>query len=40
MLENLRAIAQPGAVIAVLIILLLMAAAAAAIFIATRGWPF
>ena len=40
MLENLRAITQPGAVIAVLIILLMMAAADAAIFIATRGWPF
>ena len=40
MLENLRAITQPGAVIAVLIILLLMAAADAAICIATRGWPF
>lgn len=37
--EDLRAIAQPGAVIAVLIVLLLMAAADAAIFIATRGWP-
>jgi hypothetical protein len=39
MLEDLRAIAQPGAVIAVLLVLLLMAAADAAIFIATRGWP-
>ncbi|WP_256464617.1 hypothetical protein [Bradyrhizobium sp. 180] len=40
MLEDLRAIAQPGAMIAVLIILLLMAVGDAAIFIATRGWPF
>ena len=38
--EDLRGIAQPGAIIAVLIVLLLMAAADAAIFIATRGWPF
>jgi hypothetical protein len=40
MLEDLRAIAQPGAMIAVLIVLLLIGAADAAILIATRGWPF
>ncbi|TWB60289.1 hypothetical protein [Bradyrhizobium sacchari] len=40
MLEDLRAIAQPGAIIAVIVVLLLMGAADAAIFIATRGWPF
>jgi len=40
MLEDLRAIVQPGAVVAVLIVLLLMADADAAIFVATRGWPF
>ena len=40
MLEDLRAITQPGAMIAVSIILLLMAVADAAIFIAARGWPF
>ncbi|TCU65557.1 MULTISPECIES: hypothetical protein [Bradyrhizobium] len=40
MLEDLRAIMQPGAIIAVLIVLALMAAADAAIFIAARGWPF
>lgn len=40
MLEDLRAITQPGAVIAMAIVLLLMAVADAAIFIATKGWPF
>jgi hypothetical protein len=40
MLEDLRAITQPGALIAVLIILLLMAAADVVIVIATKGWPF
>jgi len=39
MLEDLRAILQPGALLAVVIVLLLMAAADAAIFIATKGWP-
>ncbi|MGX1323703.1 hypothetical protein AB7M17_007156 [Bradyrhizobium sp. USDA 377] len=38
--EDLRAIARPGAIIAVLIVLLLMAVADAAIFVATRAWPF
>jgi len=40
MLEDFRAIIQPGAIIAVLIVLLLMGMADAAIFIAARGWPF
>jgi hypothetical protein len=40
MLEELRAITQPGAMIAVFVVLLLMATADAAIFVATRGWPF
>ncbi|MGY4629972.1 MULTISPECIES: hypothetical protein [Bradyrhizobium] len=38
--EDLRAIAQPGAIVAVLIVLLLMAAGDVAILIATKGWPF
>jgi hypothetical protein len=40
MLEELRVLVQPGAMIAVVAILLLMAAGDAAIFIAARGWPF
>jgi len=40
MLEELRVLAQPGAMIAVVAVLLLMAAADAAIFVAARGWPF
>ncbi|WP_256565527.1 MULTISPECIES: hypothetical protein [unclassified Bradyrhizobium] len=40
MLEDLRGITQPGAVIAVLAVLLLMAGADLAIVIATKGWPF
>ena len=40
MLEDLRAITQPGAVIAVVLVLLLMAVADAAIFVAAKGWPF
>ncbi|WP_407114455.1 hypothetical protein [Bradyrhizobium sp. LMG 9283] len=40
MLEALRVLAQPGAIIAVLAVLLLMAAADAAIVIAAKGWPF
>jgi len=39
-LEDLCAIIQPGAIVAVLTVLLLMGAADAAIFIAARGWPF
>jgi hypothetical protein len=39
MREELRVLAQPGAVIAILAVLLLMAAGDAAIFIAARGWP-
>ena len=40
MLEDLRAIMQPGAIIATLIVLALMGAADVAILIAARGWPF
>ena len=40
MLEELRVLAQPGAMIAVLIVLLLMAVGDAAIVIADKGWPF
>jgi hypothetical protein len=40
MLDELRVLVQPGAVIAVLAVLLLMAAGDAVIFIAVRGWPF
>ena len=40
MLEDFRAIVQPGAIVAIVIILLLMAAADAAIVVATKGWPF
>jgi hypothetical protein len=39
MLETLRAIAQPGAMIAIAFVLLLMAAGDAAITIAAKGWP-
>lgn len=39
-LEELRALGQPGAIIAVLAVLLLMAAGDAAIIIAAKGWPF
>lgn len=40
MLEELRVLGQPGAVIAVLAVLLLMAAGDVAIVIAVKGWPF
>jgi hypothetical protein len=40
MIEQLRVLIQPGAVIAVTAILLLMAAGDAAITIAVKGWPF
>jgi hypothetical protein len=39
MLEALRVLAQPGAIVATLAILVLMAAADAAILVAARGWP-
>ena len=39
MLEELRVLAQPGAIVAVVAVLLLMGVADAAIFIATTGWP-
>lgn len=40
MLEELRVLGQPGAIIAVLAVLSLMAAGDAAIIIAAKGWPF
>ena len=39
MLEALRALAQPGAIIAIALVLLLMAAGDAAITVAVKGWP-
>lgn len=39
MLEALRVLAQPGAMIAILLVLLLMAVGDFAIFVAARGWP-
>jgi hypothetical protein len=39
MLEEIRVLAQPGAIIATLAVLLLMAAGDAAIVIAAKGWP-
>ena len=40
MLDDLRVLAQPGALIAVLLTLLMIAVGDAAITIATKGWPF
>jgi hypothetical protein len=40
MLEDLRVLAEPGALVASTGVLLLMAAGDAAIFIAVKGWPF
>jgi hypothetical protein len=40
MLEELRVLLQPGALIATLAVLLLMAASDVAIVIAVKGWPF
>ena len=40
MLEDLRVLAQPGAIVAVLLVLLLMAVADVSILIAAKGWPF
>jgi hypothetical protein len=40
MLEAVRVLAEPGALIAIVVILLLMAAADAAMFVAAKGWPF
>jgi Zn-dependent alcohol dehydrogenase len=40
MLDQLRILAQPGAVVATVLVLLLMAAGDAAIVIAAKGWPF
>ncbi|TYL89128.1 hypothetical protein FXB40_36665 [Bradyrhizobium rifense] len=39
MFENLRALAQPGAIVAIALVLLLMAVGDAAITIAVKGWP-
>ncbi|MGY4497019.1 hypothetical protein [Bradyrhizobium diazoefficiens] len=39
MFRELRALAQPGAIAAVVIVLLLMAAGDVAIVIAAKGWP-
>jgi hypothetical protein len=39
MFEDLRALAQPGALIATGLVLLLFAAGDAAIIIAVKGWP-
>jgi hypothetical protein len=40
MLEDLRVLIQPGAIIALMLVLLLMAAADTAIVVADKGWPF
>lgn len=40
MLEGLRVLAQPGAVVAVITVLLLMAGGGVSILIAAKGWPF
>ena len=39
MLDDLRVLAQPGALIAIVLTLLMIAVGDAAIFIATKGWP-
>jgi hypothetical protein len=39
MLEDLRVLIQPGAVIAIVLVVLLMAAADLAIIVADKGWP-
>jgi hypothetical protein len=39
MLEDLRVVTQPGAIISILFILLLMAGGDAAILVAAKGWP-
>ncbi|WP_256464352.1 hypothetical protein [Bradyrhizobium sp. 21] len=39
MREDIRVLAQPGAMIAILAVLLLMAVGDAAIVIAAKGWP-
>ncbi|WP_276326292.1 hypothetical protein [Bradyrhizobium yuanmingense] len=40
MLEDLRVLAQPGAIVAVAAVLLLMAGGGVSILIAAKGWPF
>jgi hypothetical protein len=39
MLEDLRVLIQPGAIVAIVLVLLLMAAADSAIIVADKGWP-
>jgi hypothetical protein len=39
MLEELRVLIQPGAIVAIVLVLLLMAAADFAIIVADKGWP-
>ncbi len=40
MLEDLRVLAQPGAIVAAAAVLLLMAAGGVSILVAAKGWPF
>lgn len=40
MLEDLRVLTEPGAIVAVLAVLLLMAGGSISILIAAKGWPF
>ncbi|WP_283842946.1 hypothetical protein [Bradyrhizobium semiaridum] len=39
MLEGLRVMTQPGAIVATVLVLLLLAASDAAIIVAVKGWP-
>jgi hypothetical protein len=39
MRDELRVMAQPGAIVATLLVLLLLAAADLAIVVAVKGWP-
>jgi hypothetical protein len=40
MLQELRVLAQPGAIVAITLVLLIMAAGDLAILLADKGWPF
>ncbi len=40
MLEDLRVLTQPGAIVAVFAVLLLMAGGSIPILVAAKGWPF
>jgi hypothetical protein len=40
MLEDLRVLVQPSAILSIMLVLLLMAAADVAIIVADKGWPF